>query len=84
MAGVLVVGEVVEGKLASASAEALGIGKKLAGDLGQELAAVVIGSGIGLPLVKAIVEAHAGRITVESEPDRGTTFTVRLPQGAGE
>lgn len=47
MAGVLVVAEVIEGKLASITAEALGIGKKLAGDLGQELAAVVIGSGVG-------------------------------------
>ncbi len=47
MADVLVVAEVVEGKLASISAEVLGIGKKLAGDLGQGLAAVVIGSGVG-------------------------------------
>ncbi len=47
MAGVLVFGEVSEGKLAAVSTEALGIGRKLADSLGQQLAAVVIGSGIG-------------------------------------
>jgi signal transduction histidine kinase len=37
------------------------------------------GLGLGLAVVKAIVEAHGGRIGVESEPDRGSTFTVHLP-----
>jgi signal transduction histidine kinase len=37
------------------------------------------GSGLGLSLVREIVEAHAGRISVRSESGRGTTFTVRLP-----
>jgi signal transduction histidine kinase len=41
----------------------------------------VIGSGLGLPLVKAIVEAHLGTITVESKLGKGTTFTVLLPRG---
>lgn len=41
----------------------------------------VVGSGMGLPLVKAIIEAHLGTITVESKPDKGTTFTVLLPKG---
>lgn len=41
----------------------------------------VIGSGLGLPLVKDIVEAHLGMITVESKPDQGSTFTVLLPRG---
>jgi signal transduction histidine kinase len=41
----------------------------------------VAGSGIGLPLVKAIVEAHFGTIEVESEPERGSTFTVLIPRG---
>lgn len=36
------------------------------------------GSGIGLALVKEIVEQHKGRITVSSEPGKGTAFTVRL------
>ena len=40
----------------------------------------VVGSGIGLPLVKAIVEAHFGTISVASEMEKGTTFTVLLPR----
>ena len=40
----------------------------------------VIGSGLGLPLVKSIVEAHSGTITVASEQHKGTTFTVSLPR----
>lgn len=43
----------------------------------------VVGSGIGLPLVKAIVEAHFGTIEVESELEKGTTFTVLIPRGRG-
>lgn len=41
----------------------------------------VIGSGLGLPLVKAMVEAHLGTITADSDPDKGATFTVLLPRG---
>jgi len=37
------------------------------------------GSGLGLPTAKKIVEAHGGRIRVESEPGRGTMFTIALP-----
>jgi len=37
------------------------------------------GSGLGLPLVKKIVERHGGQITVEGTLGKGSTFTVTLP-----
>jgi signal transduction histidine kinase/CheY-like chemotaxis protein len=39
----------------------------------------VSGTGLGLSIVKSLVELHDGEIDVESEPDRGTAFKVRLP-----
>jgi light-regulated signal transduction histidine kinase (bacteriophytochrome) len=40
------------------------------------------GTGIGLAIVKRIVEKHNGTVTVESNPDKGTTFFVRMPVGS--
>ena len=37
------------------------------------------GLGLGLPVAKAIVEAHKGRIEMASRPGQGTTVTVALP-----
>lgn len=37
------------------------------------------GSGLGLPIAKAIAQAHRGSISVYSEVGKGSTFTVRLP-----
>jgi len=37
------------------------------------------GSGLGLAIARQLVEAHGGRIMVESEPGQGATFTIALP-----
>jgi signal transduction histidine kinase len=37
------------------------------------------GTGLGLSLVRKIVEAHAGRILLSSEPGKGTVFAIHLP-----
>jgi signal transduction histidine kinase len=38
------------------------------------------GMGLGLSLVRAIVEAHGGRVTVQSRPGEGSTFEILLPR----
>jgi signal transduction histidine kinase len=39
----------------------------------------IIGTGLGLPIVRSIVDAHHGRIQVESQVGKGSTFTIFLP-----
>ena len=39
----------------------------------------IVGTGLGLPIVKQIVEAHLGYIQVESQLDQGTVFKVLIP-----
>ena len=37
------------------------------------------GAGLGLSIVAAVSEAHGGNVTVESSPEKGTTFRIELP-----
>lgn len=43
----------------------------------------VTGTGLGLPIVKSVVESLGGSVSLQSELGRGSTFTVRLPAGGG-
>ena len=38
------------------------------------------GTGLGLAIVRGIVEAHGGRVTVESQEGKGTRFSVLVPR----
>lgn len=39
------------------------------------------GAGLGLPIVKGLMDVHGGTVTLHSEPDRGTNVTVTFPAG---
>jgi electron transfer flavoprotein alpha subunit len=65
--GVAVYCEVKEGKLASIATEGLGIGRKLADDMGQALAAVLVGSGVGA-LAQEAVSFGADKVYVVDDP----------------
>jgi two-component system, OmpR family, sensor kinase len=47
---------------------------------GQE-ARGIAGSGLGLALVKAVVERHGGSVSMRSRPGQGSVFSLRLPTG---
>ena len=66
--------------------EGMGISKENQAKLFQAFSRVdsshtaeILGTGLGLVISKAIVEHHGGRIWLESEPGRGTTFFVLIP-----
>jgi len=65
--GVMIFGEVIEGKLAGMSTELLGCGRKLADDLGQELSAVIAGSDISSVAQEAIAYG-ADKVYVVDDP----------------
>jgi signal transduction histidine kinase len=44
----------------------------------------ISGTGLGLSIVKQFVELHHGTISVESQQEQGTTFTVTLPLVGGD
>ena len=48
----------------------------------NRLARQTPGTGLGLYLVKAVVEAHGGKVWVDSVPGKGSTFWVELPVGS--
>ena len=65
--GVMVCCEIVEGKLASIATEGLGIGRKLADALGQELSAVLVGSGVS-GLAQEAITFGADKVYVVDDP----------------
>jgi len=64
------------------SVEEIPIALSAFGQIDNRLARRYEGTGLGLPLSKAIVELHGGTITIDSAPGKGTSVTVTLPREA--
>ena len=65
--GVMIYGEVNDGKLAAITTELLGCGRKLADNLGHELCAVLVGSGIS-SLAQEVIAFGADKVYVIDDP----------------
>lgn len=65
--GVLVCGEIIEGKLAAITTELLGCGRKLADNLGEELSAVLLGSGVK-GFASEVIAFGADKVYVVDDP----------------
>jgi electron transfer flavoprotein alpha subunit len=65
--GVMIYGEVTEGKLSSTATELLGCGQGLANELGQELSAVIVGSDVG-NIAQEAIAAGADKVYVVDDP----------------
>jgi signal transduction histidine kinase len=61
------------------SGEDIAIALTAFGQVDSNMARRYEGTGLGLPLAKAIVELHRGRLEIDSHPGRGTTILVTLP-----
>jgi signal transduction histidine kinase len=53
--------------------------RQVSNSVGDTLTRRFAGTGLGLPLAKALVELHGGTLAIESAPQRGTTVRIRLP-----
>ena len=81
--GVLVCGEIAGGKLAPITIELLGIGRKLANELGQELSALLMGGKAGGLGQEAAVGARSATITLTDNSPIAGSIQVITVQGAG-
>jgi len=45
----------------------------------ERLSRAIEGSGLGLAIVRHVVHAHHGRVDIDSEPGKGSTFTIAIP-----
>jgi signal transduction histidine kinase len=53
--------------------------RQVGGGAGDALTRRFAGTGLGLPLAKALVDLHGGTLAIESAPERGTKVSIRLP-----